>query len=93
MYKTCRQISLSSALAWTTLDFFVNLGDLRRCFTVQIVECQALPTLVFMLRSEDVGIHYEAVSTCFMRYTLALVKAVKRLFHAALCCKVWKHSK
>jgi hypothetical protein len=28
---------------------------------VQIVEGNALPTLIFMLRSEDVGIHYEAV--------------------------------
>jgi hypothetical protein len=27
----------------------------------QIVEQNALPTLIFMLRSEDVGIHYEAV--------------------------------
>lgn len=27
----------------------------------QIVEKNALPTLIFMLRSEDVGIHYEAV--------------------------------
>lgn len=26
-----------------------------------IVECQALPTLIQMLRSDDVGIHYEAV--------------------------------
>ena len=27
----------------------------------QIVECGALPTLVQMLRSDDVGLHYEAV--------------------------------
>ena len=27
----------------------------------QIVECGALPTLIQMLRAEDVGIHYEAV--------------------------------
>lgn len=26
-----------------------------------IVECQALPTLIQMLRSDDIGIHYEAV--------------------------------
>lgn len=28
---------------------------------VQIVECNALPTLILMLRSEDSAIHYEAV--------------------------------
>ncbi len=27
----------------------------------QIVECGALPTLIHMLRAEDLGIHYEAV--------------------------------
>ena len=27
----------------------------------QIVECDALPTLILMLRSEDAAIHYEAV--------------------------------
>lgn len=27
----------------------------------QIVECGALPVLVQMLRSEDMGVHYEAV--------------------------------
>lgn len=27
----------------------------------QIVECGALPTLIQMLRSDDVGLHYEAV--------------------------------
>ena len=26
-----------------------------------IVECDALPTLIHMLRAEDAGIHYEAV--------------------------------
>jgi hypothetical protein len=29
--------------------------------TLQIVECNALPTLILMLRSEDTAIHYEAV--------------------------------
>ena len=29
--------------------------------TLQIVECNALPTLILMLRSEDAAIHYEAV--------------------------------
>ena len=33
----------------------VNAMDL------QIVECNALPTLILMLRSEDAAIHYEAV--------------------------------
>lgn len=28
---------------------------------LQIVECKALPTLVLMLRSEDITIHYVAV--------------------------------
>lgn len=28
---------------------------------LQIVECNALPTLILMLRSEDAAIHYEAV--------------------------------
>jgi len=27
----------------------------------QIVECNALPTLILMLRSEDAAVHYEAV--------------------------------
>ena len=30
---------------------------------LQIVECNALPTLVIMLRSEDTAIHYEAVNS------------------------------
>lgn len=30
-------------------------------FVLQIVECNALPTLILMLRSEDAAIHYEAV--------------------------------
>ncbi|XP_026438287.1 ARM REPEAT PROTEIN INTERACTING WITH ABF2-like isoform X1 [Papaver somniferum] len=35
---------------------------LMLCFlTLQIVECNALPTLILMLRSEDAAIHYEAV--------------------------------
>lgn len=29
--------------------------------TLQIVDCGALPVLIQMLRSEDVGVHYEAV--------------------------------
>jgi hypothetical protein len=28
---------------------------------MQIVDCNALPTLILMLRSEDAAIHYEAV--------------------------------
>jgi len=28
---------------------------------MQIVQCNALPTLILMLRSEDAAIHYEAV--------------------------------
>lgn len=31
---------------------------------LQIVECNALPTLILMLRSEDAAIHYEAVGFC-----------------------------
>lgn len=31
--------------------------------TSQIVECNALPTLILMLRSEDTAIHYEAVGS------------------------------
>lgn len=37
------------------------------CFlltSVQIVDCNALPTLILMLRSEDPAIHYEAVCLC-----------------------------
>lgn len=30
-------------------------------FCPQIVECNALPTLILMLRSDDAAIHYEAV--------------------------------
>lgn len=33
------------------------------CLCLQIVECNALPTLILMLRSEDAAIHYEAVSS------------------------------
>lgn len=33
----------------------------NRLKLVQIVECNALPSLILMLRSEDPGIHYEAV--------------------------------
>lgn len=29
--------------------------------TTQIVECNALPALILMLKSEDAAIHYEAV--------------------------------
>ena len=32
-------------------------------FDLQIVECNALPTLILMLWSEDATIHYEAVGT------------------------------
>lgn len=38
----------------------------------QIVECNALPTLILMLRSEDAAIHYEAVIEFFhMTFILA----------------------
>jgi hypothetical protein len=30
-------------------------------FYLQIVECNALPTLILMLQSDDAAIHYEAV--------------------------------
>lgn len=30
---------------------------------LQIVECNALPTLILMLQSENAAIHYEAVSS------------------------------
>jgi HEAT repeat protein len=32
----------------------------------QIVECNALPTLILMLGSEDAAIHYEAVRNLFI---------------------------
>ncbi|KAL0435740.1 UNVERIFIED_CONTAM: arm repeat protein interacting with a [Sesamum radiatum] len=32
----------------------------------QIVECNTLPTLILMLRSEDAAIHYEAVAYCYI---------------------------
>lgn len=52
-----------------TLQFVPDQGETtsmcpkKQCvlWCVQIVEGNALPTLIFMLRSEDVGIHYEAV--------------------------------
>lgn len=47
---------------------FIETLVLRGCtllnhniMTLQIVECNALPTLILMLRSEDTAIHYEAV--------------------------------
>lgn len=38
-----------------------NIHRLNNIVTPQIVECNALPTLILMLRSEDTAIHYEAV--------------------------------
>lgn len=34
---------------------------------MQIVECNALPTLILMLGSEDAAIHYEAVRNLLLR--------------------------
>ncbi|XP_061989402.1 ARM REPEAT PROTEIN INTERACTING WITH ABF2-like isoform X1 [Rosa rugosa] len=39
----------------------LKLNISRKFMTLQIVECNALPTLILMLRSEDAAIHYEAV--------------------------------
>lgn len=40
--------------------------------TLQIVECNALPTLILMLRSEDAAIHYEAVGLFHYIYFVGL---------------------
>lgn len=39
----------------------INSLSFNLMFILQIVEGNALPNLILMLRSEDVGIHYEAV--------------------------------
>lgn len=41
----------------------LKLNKSRKFMTLQIVECNALPTLILMLRSEDAAIHYEAVGS------------------------------
>ena len=44
---------------------------LLTCIILQIVECNALPMLILMLRSEDASIHYEAVRfTIISRHSL-----------------------
>lgn len=39
----------------------LSLVSVNKTLILQIVECNALPTLILMLRSEDAAIHYEAV--------------------------------
>lgn len=64
------------------VGFFCHI-ILYRCFQIsclisianfQIVECNALPTLMLMLRSEDAALHYEAVGShaylCMFRFSL-----------------------
>lgn len=41
----------------------LKLNKSHYFMTLQIVECNALPTLILMLRSEDAAIHYEAVGS------------------------------
>jgi hypothetical protein len=41
----------------------LNIVKPHNIMTLQIVECNALPTLILMLRSEDTAIHYEAVGS------------------------------
>ena len=41
----------------------LNISKPYSILTSQIVECNALPTLILMLRSEDTAIHYEAVGS------------------------------
>ncbi|KAF7837264.1 ARM REPEAT PROTEIN INTERACTING WITH ABF2-like [Senna tora] len=43
------------------LEINLNTIKSQKIMTWQIVECNALPTLILMLRSEDAAIHYEAV--------------------------------
>jgi hypothetical protein len=51
-----------------------------------IVECNALPTLIQMLRSADVGIHYEAVGVIgnLVHSSLDIKQAVLQVLQAAL---------
>lgn len=51
-----------------------------------IVECQALPTLIQMLRSDDVGIHYEAVGVIgnLVHSSQHIKKTVLQVRHS--CC-------
>jgi len=53
--RGCAQVQRAAAGALRTLAF--KNEDNKN----QIVDCGALPTLIQMLRAEDVGIHYEAV--------------------------------
>lgn len=44
-----------------------SLND-KKYYIWQIVECNALPTLILMLRSEDAAIHYEAVRSYYLTF-------------------------
>lgn len=56
--------------------------------TWQIVECNALPTLILMLRSEDAAIHYEAVG-CLPCHRLGYFMLINTLIHQFAFCKIW----
>ena len=56
-----KNLVLLHSLPLYLTQYFVASASL---VLLQIVECGALPILIFMLRAEDPGIHYEAV-LCF----------------------------
>ncbi|KAA0066624.1 ARM REPEAT PROTEIN INTERACTING WITH ABF2-like [Cucumis melo var. makuwa] len=61
-----RTFSSKRELGWK-VGIFLRLLSCLNFTDTKIVECNALPTLILMLHSEDVAIHYEAES-CFVYY-------------------------
>lgn len=50
------------SLLWEVKSFLLQFSFDSSSFIIwQIVDCNALPTLILMLRSENAAIHYEAV--------------------------------
>lgn len=62
--------------------FFFGLEINFIHMTLQIVECNALPTLILMLRSEDAAIHYEAVGL----FVTAFILCVRGLVLLGIRC-------
>ena len=55
----------------------------------QIVECNALPTLILMLRSEDTATHYEAVRNYYMFQLYGLFSVYLRVI--IMCTDACSH--
>lgn len=55
----------------------------------QIVECGALPTLIQMLRSDDVGLHYEAVGVIGNLVSMSFHLLLYMQYIPASCAVSW----